>query len=50
MCGDQEPLVLMSKCHFTAPLRAIKTETTLELRCYLPECDALVQRFELKGQ
>jgi hypothetical protein len=47
LCGDQGPLVLMSRCHFTAPLRVERNGESLILRCYLPECGREVARFKL---
>ena len=50
LCGDF-PVILSARCHMTAPLRAIMLdEDTIELRCYLPECDRLVATFKLAKQ
>lgn len=45
-CGDTGPLVLVGRCHPTAPLRAVLDNGILTLRCYLPECDRVVARFQ----
>lgn len=47
LCGDQDSLVLQSRCHFTAPLQAEKVDGWLILRCYLPECRKEVARYPL---
>lgn len=46
-CGDTGPLVLVGRCHPTAPLRAVIEDGELTLRCYIPECDRVVAQFKL---
>lgn len=47
LCGDW-PVVLLPRCHPTAPLRAeMISEYELVLRCYLPTCGREVVRFEV---
>lgn len=45
LCGDQGPLVLHARCHFTAPLQVELDGDTLIVRCYLPDCRREVTRF-----
>jgi hypothetical protein len=48
LCGDADSsLFLLSRCHPTAPLRAIKEGNTLILKCYIPDCDREVARLKL---
>ena len=47
LCGDQQDLVLSSRCHFTAPLKAVKTKEEVILSCYLPDCGKEVVRLPL---
>ena len=48
LCGDvSASMFLLSRCHPTAPLRAVKEGQTLILRCYVPECDREVVRLQL---
>jgi hypothetical protein len=42
LCGDTGRLDLSSRCHPTAPLRAVIDNGRLTLRCYVPECDRVV--------
>jgi hypothetical protein len=50
LCGDMDgALFLRARCHPSAPLRAIKEDDVLILRCYLPDCDREVVRLELAG-
>lgn len=48
LCGDQGPLLLRARCHWTAPLAAELDGDTLILRCYLPECGREVTRFKIQ--
>jgi hypothetical protein len=47
LCGDTGPLRVGSRCHPTAPLRAVLDGHQLTLRCYIPTCDRLVATFLL---
>ncbi len=47
LCGDQGPLLLKARCHFTAPLAVTLEGDTLILRCYIPECSREVARFKI---
>lgn len=47
LCGDVGSLTLSGQCHPTAPLRLVLDGSTLEARCYVPECDRLVARFRV---
>lgn len=48
LCGDVDGrLFLQARCHPSAPLRAVKDGAVLILRCYVPECDREVARFDL---
>ena len=47
LCGDW-PLVLIAKCHPSAPLRVEYHEDgTLKLYCYLPTCNRLVTTLQV---
>jgi hypothetical protein len=50
LCGDQGPLVLQSRCHFTAPLHLERDGNVLIVRCYLPSCRREVARFTIAGE
>jgi len=46
LCGDFE---IHGRCHPTAPLRmAMLDEKTMEVRCYLPDCNRLIARFKVE--
>lgn len=47
LCGDQGPLVLRSRCHFTAPLAVERDGGVLIIRCYVPSCRREVARYLL---
>lgn len=47
LCGDQIPLLLLPKCHLTAPLQVSIEGDILILRCYVPECGQEVARFQV---
>lgn len=48
-CGDW-PVVIVGRCHPTAPLRAeLAEDGTLSLFCYLPECSRLVWRVKVES-
>jgi hypothetical protein len=47
LCGDSDRLILESRCHIFAPLKAELHGTTLILRCYVPECGKEVARFDV---
>lgn len=50
LCGEvNEQMFLAARCHPSAPLMAIKHESVLILKCYLPECGREVVRFNLAG-
>lgn len=47
LCGDTQTLVLVGRCHPTAPLRAEIENGVLTLRCYIPDCNRFIARFEI---
>jgi hypothetical protein len=48
LCGDF-PAHIHGRCHPTAPLRMIMIdETTMEVRCYIPDCDRLIARYKVE--
>ncbi len=46
LCSDQGPLILLPRCHLTAPLQASYADGVLTLRCYVPECHRIVATYE----
>ena len=47
-CNNTGPLVLLPRCHLSAPLRVVLDAGVLTLRCYLPGCDRVVARFKVE--
>lgn len=47
LCGDF-PVYLSGRCHPTAPVRMVMVdENTVEVRCYLPDCDRFICTLKL---
>jgi len=48
LCGDF-PVILAGRCHPSAPVRVVMLDAeTLEIRCYLPECDRHITTLKVK--